>query len=563
MKKQKWKKLLLAVTVLVLLLAVYLVLQKWNQTQEEAAETETAAEQVMSAASDEIEKLTIQRESGSLAFVKSEDGWRYEEDADFPLNQDILDGAAANLEEVTANRRLEDAAELSEYGLDSPAVQVTVKKTDGTEVTLQIGNRNSSTGDYYAKLAGEDTVYTIGSTAASAFDKELYDFAVEDSFPEIPAANVDGMKIEKEESTLSFAYENSSWTVSDGSREEEADSAKLSELTAAAGSLTYDSYVDYRAEDLAKYGLDAPTARITIAYTTTETAESSRQDESNAGDASEKTGTATEDASEKTGTATEAASEKAGTATEDTVEGTEINPAGTNEETEAKTETEAETVEVSHQVILEVGSLVPAEASSDAESGNAAEEASDETETAERFYYVKLADSGAVHTISENSLSTWLDVAYTDCLDSYVSDIPVTGMNSLKVTYGGQTYELTCREESTTETDEDGEETVSTEYTYYVDGAEADTTLFTRFCNAAAAIQTQSRLEAEPENPGEAVLILEYEKTDSSTRKAEYIPYENGVYLVKVSDKQPGLVSKLDVEGLIEKFEELTGMHEN
>lgn len=542
MKKQKWKKLLLAVTVLVLLLAVYLVLQKWNQTQEETAETETAAEQVMSAASDEIEKLMIQRESGSLAFVKSEDGWRYEEDADFPLNQDILDGAAANLEEVTANRRLEDVAELSEYGLDSPAVQVTVKKTDGTEVTLQIGNRNSSTGDYYAKLAGEDTVYTIGSTAASAFDKELYDFAVEDSFPEIPAANVDGMKIEKEESTLSFAYENSSWTVSDGSREEEADSAKLSELTAAAGSLTYDSYVDYRAEDLAKYGLDAPTARITIAYTTTETAESSRQDESNAGDASEKTGTATEDASEK-----------AGTDIEDTVEGTETNQADVNAETEAETET----IEVPHQVILEIGNQVPAEILSDAEKGNAAEEASDETETAERFYYVKLADSGAVHTISENSLSTWLDVAYTDCLDSYVSDIPVTGMNSLKVTYGGQTYELTCREESTTETDEDGEETASTEYTYYVDGAEADTTLFTRFCNAAAAIQTQSHLEAEPENPGEAVLILEYEKTDGTIQRVEYLSYESGLYLVKTTDRQPGLVSRLDIEELIESFKEL------
>ena len=176
---------------------------------------------------------------------------------------------------------------------------------------------------------------------------------------------------------------------------------------------------------------------------------------------------------------------------------------------------------------------------------------------------MKLADSSAVHTISENSLSTWLDVGYTDCLDSYVSDIPVTGMNSLKVTYGGQTYELTYKEEITTETDEDGEETASTEYTYYVDGAEADTTLFTQFCNAAAAIQTQSHLEAEPENPEDAELVLEYEKTDGTTRKAEYIPYENGVYLVKVSDKQPGLVSKLDVEGLIEKFEELTGTHEN
>lgn len=517
MKKQKGKKLLLAVIILALLLGVYLFLQKWNQSQEEAEETEAAAEQVMSVASDEIEELALQNGNGQFVFLKSEEGWVYEEDADFPLNQDTLDDAAGNLEEVTANRTLENPAELSEYGLDSPAVQVTVKKTDGTELTLQIGNVNSSTGDYYAKLDGEDEVYTIGSSVASAFESSLYDFAVEDSFPEISSADIDGLKIEREDGTLQFTYGDSAWTVSDGSREGAADSTKMNELTAAAGSLYYDSYVDYNAENLAEYGLDQPCATITIDYTTAETVESSQEDE----------------------TDTEAAADEADT------------DAG-SEETEAETET----IEVPHQVILQVGSLVPAD---EKESEDATEESTDETDAAENYYYVKLGDSNAIHTVSESSLRAWLDVTYTDSIDSYVSDIPVTGMNALKVTYGGKTYTLTYQAESTTETNEDGEETESTEYTYYVDGTEVDSTLFTQFCNGAAAIQTQSRMEEEPENVGEAVLVLEYEKTDSAVLKVEYIPYESGLYLVRATEKQPGLVNKLDVEDLIGSLEKLLG----
>lgn len=527
MKKQKGKKLLLLVLLLVLLLGVYLFLLKWNQSQEEQ-ETEAAAEQVMSAASDEIEELTIQREGVSLAFVKSEDGWTYKEDADFPLNQDTLDGVAENLEEVTANRTLEGAAELSEYGLDSPVIQVTVKKTDGTGLTLQIGNENSATGDYYAKLAGEDTVYTIGSAVATAFEKELYDFAVEDGFPEISSADVDGLRIEKGDSVLQFAYENSSWTVSDGSRKAEADSEKVDSLTGLAGSLTYDSYVDYDAEDLAEYGLDKPSAKITIDYTTTEAAESSQSD-----------GAETEEAE------TDGSS--------DASDGTETE--AVSGDTEAETDTE--TVEVPHQVVLEVGGLVPVQAS--AEAGNEEEETEEETEPTENFYYVRLADSNAVHTISENTLSAWLNAAYTDCIDSYVSDIPVTGMNMLKVTYGGKTYVLTYEEESTTETDGESEEASAAEYTYYIDGREADSTKFTQFCNGAAAIRTQSRLEEELKDTGESVLTLEYEKTDGTALKVEYIPYESGLYLVKSTDKQPGLVSKLDVDNLLEIFEELLG----
>lgn len=502
MKKQKWKKLFLALAVLVLLLAVYLILQKWNRAQEETEETE-ASEQIVSLDPDEIGKLTVKNQSGSLTFVKLGDAWSYEADAEFPLNQETLDGTAETLKEVTANRRLEDGAELSEYGLDSPALQITVEKTDGTELTLQIGDENGVTGDYYAKLAEEDTIYTIGSSVASAFEKELYDYAVEDDFPEISSADVDGITIEKADGTqLLFTYEDSSWTVSDGSRSAEADSAKMSELTAAVGSLAYDSYVDYHAEDLTGYGLDQPAARVTIAYTTTE---SSAEDE----------------------TDTEAVSEEA-------------------EETETG-ETDTETAEVPHQVILEVGSVVPEKTP---ETEEADDETGEGTGSAEAFYYVKLADAAAVHTVSGSALSTWLNASYADCLDSCVSNIPITGMSALKVTYGRKTYELTYQAEHVTETD-------STEYIYYVDGKEADTTRFTQFCNGAAAVRAQSRMEKEPEDAGEAVLVLEYEKTDGTKQKVSYIPYENGLYLAEVTGRQPGLVSKLDVESLIGDFEEL------
>jgi hypothetical protein len=501
MKKGKMTKLLLAVLALAILAVIYVVLVKWNQDQEaQETETESTQDTVLSISSDEIEELVIQGQDGVLTFAQQDDTWSYEEDSAFPLDEDALLSMVDVLAQVDAVRTLEEPEDLSEYGLETPSLEVLVRTDDGEEVTLQIGDLNSSTGDYYAKLAGEDTVYTISSSVAGAFTDDLYELALADDFPTISSTTITGLTLEKDEEAITLNQEDTGWMIQEGDGWQEADSTKLNELTENAAALAFDNYVDYDAENLSEYGLEDPAMKLTINYTVTETVEA---------EDSEDDGESTDDAD-------------------------------TQDETEEETESETETIEVPMEVTLEVGNFCESE-----------------EEDGEGYYYVKLSDSNRIHTMSESTISTWTSLAAIDCADSYVSDIPVTGMTELKVTYEGTTYSLTWKAENTTETDDDGEETTSTTYTYYVDGEEADSTIFSQFCNSAAAIQTQSRLNEEPEDLADATLTLEYTKTDGSTLKAEYRPYENGCYLVLVTGQHPGIVSKLDVEDLVGVFEEL------
>ena len=51
-----------------------------------------------------------------------------------------------------------------------------------------------------------------------------------------------------------------------GSKEETADTTAAGNVTSGLGSLAYDQFTDYNAEDLSRYGLDKPYAIITVDY---------------------------------------------------------------------------------------------------------------------------------------------------------------------------------------------------------------------------------------------------------------------------------------------------------
>lgn len=73
--------------------------------------------------------------------------------------------------------------------------------------------------------------------------------------------------------------DGATWDVStDGSDKETADTTAAGNVTSGLGSLAYDQFTDYNAEDLSKYGLDKPYATITVDYQ--EEAENDSSDES-------------------------------------------------------------------------------------------------------------------------------------------------------------------------------------------------------------------------------------------------------------------------------------------
>ena len=624
-KKSQFKALMGAVAVLVLLLAVNFVLGALQTAEENETETEETVEFPVSLSEDEITRVSITNETGTMTFEKEDDTWSYGEDADFPLDQDLLSAKLDTLASLTANRELEGVDDLSEYGLDDPAIEVTVD-TDEESYTLGIGDSNSSTGDYYVKVDGEDTVYTLSSTMPTAMAMDIYDVIVADDFPILTTTDMTGIKVESDEVNAEFTKEEtdgtSTWILTDSSgTENSVDSTQMDTLLSSTSALSYSSYVDYTDDHLAEYGLDDPAAKITI---TTQETEAAEEEES------EGSGEDTEEAESEVSEADteEVTSEVSGEDTEETA--SEVSGEDTEETASevSEADTEGAASEVSgadtEEATSEVSEADTEEAASDTTEGDT--EAEEETETEpekvtvvrtllvgsqdeDGNYYVKLEGNPGVHTMSESTLSAFLEMDELDYMDLYVNDVPMTDLDSLEVTFDGKTKVLTVETEEVVETEEeteaesgsesdaqeeaasenaadeeellaDGEissETAENEsetetetevqtttvYHYMVDAFEADETEFTTFYNNLIALRAQRRLaEEDAEVSGTPELTITFTRLDGTTLTTEYYLGSDGLYTVISDQALPAKVSKLDVDAMISDYKELIGWQE-
>ena len=65
------------------------------------------------------------------------------------------------LADITATRALENVTDFTQYGLDEPQSVISYTTADGASVEILTGDYNDVSGEYYAQLAGEHTVYTV------------------------------------------------------------------------------------------------------------------------------------------------------------------------------------------------------------------------------------------------------------------------------------------------------------------------------------------------------------------------------------------------------------------
>ena len=172
-------------------------------------------------------------------------------------------------------------------------MEVNLTDEDGTQVKLLIGSTADS-GDYYAKVDGSDTVYTIASTLPTALDIQVDELIAQAEFPSISEDNIQSVTWTSGESTVTLVKEetesepaedsssdSSADTSSDSSEEEttivwKVDGQTVSEdnttfisLMAQLSELAFSDCYDYhkQAQTRTDCGLDTPVGVLTVVYT--------------------------------------------------------------------------------------------------------------------------------------------------------------------------------------------------------------------------------------------------------------------------------------------------------
>lgn len=495
--KKKTVKMVLAVAALVVLCGTYVGVSTYVSKQEEAENSKEEEKQVSvtDASADEIESVQFLIDKQEITFQKKEDLWVKSDDKAFPVSQDTLNNAVGMLGGLKAERVLKDVDDLSEYGLDSPVNTIVFKTKEGEETSIKIGAENESVSRYYVKKNEDDKkVYLVASASITPFMNSLYDYAEAGTFPEISSENVKEIHVEGETSYSLSVDENGFWYISNGEDQEKADSAKATSTASAFSTLEYASFVNYNAseEEMESYGLSEPYTNIMVDYK--------------------------EKVPEK---------ETDNLKTEET----ESEEAENTEEKQGETGAEegAEPEMVDKSLVIHVG---------------------DEAEESGR--YVSIDDSKEVYTMSEETLSAFLDKENSDFWDMNVCYVSINDIESIEITYKGETKTVDVSRE--TSEDEDGNETET--LTYEMEGKELDSIKFNTFYNKVSNMTAQKRVADDTTLDSEPEMKIVLRKTDGTENEVLYHNYDTNFYGVKVENKVY-MVNKMNVKEMFEAYEQL------
>lgn len=229
--------------VILLVLMLGIVAAGWfgagQLAQKEAVVETVQAIQVLDGAS--VTSMSFEASDGPLTLSEQDGAWQMEGDGAFPLDQDQAGEYAQLLTALSATRRITGGAQLADYGLETPAFTVEVTLDGGQQVSLEMGDYNSLTGEYYLKRDDQEDIYTVESSLADLFDIEKTDLArlIDTSDVVTPAL------LSLEGAFTLETDEDGNWLNGQGQM---ADQDMAADLTTAVQYLTINRLVDWTGE---------------------------------------------------------------------------------------------------------------------------------------------------------------------------------------------------------------------------------------------------------------------------------------------------------------------------
>lgn len=180
MQNQK-KQFILLVILLVVCVGAWLGIRVYNDRAQEKEEKETEAKKITVAEinTDDITAFSYESDGAELSFTNTDGTWTYDGDPSIPLDQDAVASLLLNVEKVTAEDKIEDYDDISDYGFDAPMQTVHVT-TNEKEYVFTFGMNNSLLGQDYLMSEGDDTVYLVSTTMKNAFSKTVSDLTKEE-----------------------------------------------------------------------------------------------------------------------------------------------------------------------------------------------------------------------------------------------------------------------------------------------------------------------------------------------------------------------------------------------
>lgn len=232
----------------------------------EGAADDTDREQVFAEVSaEDIEEVQITVADGETARAQKADGaWRLVEPVQAEADSTELSSITNSLASIDVQRVVdENATDVAQYGLEPARIQVAYKvKGEAQPRQIHLGEKTPTGGDLYARVPGQNRVVLVSSFLESTFNKDP--FALRDkAVLKFDRDKADGLELVKGRTTIQLAKSGSDWRLVEPIAAR-ADFGQAESIVVRLNSAKMESIVEPEAKDLAKYGLDRPTATMTV-----------------------------------------------------------------------------------------------------------------------------------------------------------------------------------------------------------------------------------------------------------------------------------------------------------
>ena len=498
--KNRKKALIIAIICLAAAAVLYLLVVELSQRSEDADSSDDSLV-ISSVDSGQITAISYEKDGKSLSFRKEDGTWYNAEDKSFPVDQDSLTTMTNDLGAVSATRKLDSPEDLSEYGLDSPVLTVRYTASDDKEAEFTVGDTNDAAGGSYLKISGDDAVYLVASDFADTFNSDIYQLADMESFPTITSDSITDINVKSGSHTLEIKNDSDGGRIvlENGEEKENCASSSVTQFINTVTGITFKSHVEYNCKDLSKYGLDKPTADISVDYTTAETV------------------------------------------------------------TETSAESETETVEVAKQLILHIGSQNE-DGDYYAALDGSKEVHVVSGDTIKELIEKKAADF-TDNTILSGSLNNAKGIDVTIGSDSWhlvkkevakaddLADSAETeGTDSEKAT---ETTDATA-DETTADAEKVDESETETEEKWYAGDTEISLTDLSSAYSDLSGMSAEKILDTAAKSTGDAAISVTVKWEDDTETTVSFTVYDSSFHLAEINGEARKLVNKRDVEKLVE-----------
>lgn len=250
----------LGLLVVLIALGAYLYFVESKRTP---GDSEDAKEKVFAVEADKIDEVTIKSASGERTTLrKTGSDWQIVAPIAAAPDAAEVSGVTSNLSTLEIQRVIdENAADLKQYGLAEPRIEVTFK-ADGKQQAVQIGDKTPPGSDLYAKLPDQNKVFLIPSYLESSFNKSTFDLRDKAAL-KLDRDKVDALEIVAADRQLRFAKADGEWRMTQPAAGR-TDFTAVEGLVGRLGTAQMKSIAAPETADLKPYGLDRPEATVRI-----------------------------------------------------------------------------------------------------------------------------------------------------------------------------------------------------------------------------------------------------------------------------------------------------------